>query len=139
MERPYTPSIGSAWSLRPHSVFQVCAKRGDFPGCVYEAKSSFVELFEEWHAPRKITPIGHSLGAYFSAVYVLRYPERVDSLILLSPISIPPPFVAQSHGACGSSSSSCTGEFSSLLTDGALPRHSYHCECLSFSRFLFVS
>lgn len=32
---------------------------------------------------------GHSLGGYISSVYTLRYPEHVESLLLLSPVGIP--------------------------------------------------
>jgi len=37
----------------------------------------------------KMTLIGHSLGAYFSVAYALKYPERVNKLILLSPAGFP--------------------------------------------------
>ena len=36
-----------------------------------------------------MTLIGHSLGAYFSTVYALRYPQRVHKLVLLSPAGVP--------------------------------------------------
>jgi len=36
-----------------------------------------------------MTLIGHSLGAYFSVAYALRYPDRVSKLILLSPAGVP--------------------------------------------------
>jgi len=72
--------------------FRVRAKRDDVPGRVYEAESFFVDSLEEWRERvglEKMTLIGHSLGAYFSAVYALRYPERVHRLILLSPAGVP--------------------------------------------------
>jgi len=37
----------------------------------------------------RMTLIGHSLGAYFSVAYALRYPDRVTKLILLSPAGVP--------------------------------------------------
>lgn len=37
----------------------------------------------------KITLVGHSLGAYLSLSYALRYPSRVHKLILISPVGIP--------------------------------------------------
>ncbi|KAK0498549.1 Alpha/Beta hydrolase protein [Armillaria luteobubalina] len=37
----------------------------------------------------KMTLVGHSLGAYFSVVYALKYPTRVNKLILLSPAGVP--------------------------------------------------
>jgi len=36
----------------------------------------------------KVTLIGHSLGAYFSVAYALKYPDRVHKLILLSPAGV---------------------------------------------------
>jgi cardiolipin-specific phospholipase len=71
--------------------FRIRAKRDDIPGRVYEAESFFVESLEEWreHAGLdKMTLVGHSLGAYFSAVYALRYPQRVHKLVLLSPAGV---------------------------------------------------
>jgi pimeloyl-ACP methyl ester carboxylesterase len=32
---------------------------------------------------------GHSLGAYLAAQYALKNPEKIDSLILISPVGIP--------------------------------------------------
>lgn len=37
----------------------------------------------------KMTLVGHSLGAYFSVVYALKYPTRVNKLVLLSPAGVP--------------------------------------------------
>jgi cardiolipin-specific phospholipase len=72
--------------------FRIRAKRDDIPGRVREAESFFVESLEEWRERvglEKMTLIGHSLGAYFSTVYALRYPERVHKLLLLSPAGVP--------------------------------------------------
>lgn len=72
--------------------FTIKAKRDDIPGRVYEAESFFVDSLEEWRVKmglEKMTLIGHSLGAYFSVVYALRYPTRVHKLILLSPAGVP--------------------------------------------------
>jgi cardiolipin-specific phospholipase len=72
--------------------FRIRAKRDDIPGRVHEAESFFVESLEEWREREgleKMTLIGHSLGAYFSAVYALRYPQRVHKLVLLSPAGVP--------------------------------------------------
>ena len=32
---------------------------------------------------------GHSLGGYLSTQYVLKHPENIDKLILLSPVGVP--------------------------------------------------
>lgn len=72
--------------------FTVKAKRDDISGRVNEAESFFVDSLEEWRAKmglEKMTLIAHSLGAYFSVVYALRYPTRVHKLILLSPAGVP--------------------------------------------------
>ena len=36
-----------------------------------------------------MTLFGHSLGGYFATCYALKYPERVEKLILVSPAGIP--------------------------------------------------
>jgi cardiolipin-specific phospholipase len=72
--------------------FTVKAKREDIPGRVAEAESFFIDSLEEWRKKmglEKMTLIGHSLGAYFSVVYALRYPQRVNKLVLLSPAGVP--------------------------------------------------
>ncbi|EIW82537.1 alpha beta-hydrolase [Coniophora puteana RWD-64-598 SS2] len=71
--------------------FAIRAKRDDIPGRVKEAESFFVDSLEEWRAKMgldQMTLIGHSLGAYFSLAYALRYPTRVNKLILLSPAGV---------------------------------------------------
>ena len=72
--------------------FRIKAKRDDIPGRVREAEAFFVDSLEEWRAKvgvEKMTLVGHSLGAYFSVAYALRYPTRVHKLILLSPAGVP--------------------------------------------------
>ncbi|KAI6122734.1 Alpha/Beta hydrolase protein [Pisolithus croceorrhizus] len=71
--------------------FHVKAKRDDVAGRVREAEAFFVDSLEEWRDKMgldKMTLIGHSLGAYFSVAYALRYPTRVNKLILLSPAGV---------------------------------------------------
>ncbi|KAI9466799.1 alpha/beta-hydrolase [Lactarius psammicola] len=72
--------------------FRIRAKRDHISERVNEAESFFVESLEEWrerNGLEKMTLIGHSLGAYFSTVYALRYPQRVHKLVLLSPAGVP--------------------------------------------------
>lgn len=72
--------------------FRIKAKRDDISGRVREAESFFIDSLEEWRSKmglEKMTLIGHSLGAYFSVAYALRYPTRVHKLILLSPAGVP--------------------------------------------------
>ena len=72
--------------------FQIKAKREDIASRVREAESFFIDSLEEWRKNMglsRMTLIGHSLGAYFSVAYALRYPDRVTKLILLSPAGVP--------------------------------------------------
>jgi len=101
------PSLG-AWSARrgvpiysldwlgmgrsARVPFKVKAKKNDIQGRVREAESFFVDSLEEWRQKmnlEQMTLVGHSLGAYFSVAYALRYPTRVSRLVLLSPAGVP--------------------------------------------------
>jgi cardiolipin-specific phospholipase len=82
--------LGMGRSTRP--PFRIKANREDTIGRVTEAESFFVDSLEQWREKmghRKMTLIGHSLGAYLTVAYTLRYPERVSRLILLSPAGVP--------------------------------------------------
>lgn len=72
--------------------FSIKAKREDTETRVKEAESFFVDSLEEWRNKmglETMTLVGHSLGAYMSVAYALRYPTRVSKLILLSPAGVP--------------------------------------------------
>ncbi|CAG8479626.1 3128_t:CDS:2 [Paraglomus occultum] len=80
--------LGMGRSSRPR--FTINAKTVD--EAVDEAEDFFVDSLEKWreiHKIKKMTLLGHSLGGYLAAVYALKYPERVERLILVSPIGIP--------------------------------------------------
>lgn len=52
----------------------------------------FVESLEKWrkaHNIDKMILAGHSMGGYFACAYCEKYPERVERLILLSPVGVP--------------------------------------------------
>lgn len=71
--------------------FSVKSKQDDHSR-VAEAESFFIDALEEWRIKMelpRITLIGHSLGAYLSTAYALKYPDRVHQLILLSPAGVP--------------------------------------------------
>ncbi|KAF0491966.1 alpha/beta-hydrolase [Gigaspora margarita] len=67
-------------------------KSHTFDESVEETEKFFVDSLEKWrqlHNIEKMTLLGHSLGGYLSAVYALKYPDRVERLILVSPGGIP--------------------------------------------------
>lgn len=71
--------------------FAVKAKQDD-RSRVADAEAFFIDALEEWRIKMelpRITLIGHSLGAYLSTAYALKYPDRVHQLILLSPAGVP--------------------------------------------------
>lgn len=82
--------LGMGRSSRP--PFRIKAAREDTIARVSEAESFFIESLEQWREKmglRKMTLIGHSLGAYLTVAYTLRHPERVSRLVLLSPAGVP--------------------------------------------------
>ena len=59
---------------------------------VQGAEDFFVESLEAWRAQNNIDRMilaGHSFGGYMSVAYCERYPERVERLLLLSPVGVP--------------------------------------------------
>ena len=59
---------------------------------VETAEAFFVESLEAWRSKNgidKMTLAGHSMGGYLSVAYCEKYPQRVDRLLLLSPVGIP--------------------------------------------------
>jgi cardiolipin-specific phospholipase len=59
---------------------------------VETAENFFVESLESWRKKNKIDKMilaGHSMGGYLSVAYSEKYPERVERLILLSPVGVP--------------------------------------------------
>lgn len=59
---------------------------------VESAEEVFVESLEAWRKANNIDRMtlgGHSMGGYLSVAYSEKYPERVERLILLSPVGVP--------------------------------------------------
>jgi cardiolipin-specific phospholipase len=80
--------LGMGRSSRP--PFKISAK--DREGKIRETENWFVDALEEWRVERKIerfTLLGHSLGGYMAVCYALKYPGRLNKLILASPVGIP--------------------------------------------------
>ncbi|KAI8991675.1 Alpha/Beta hydrolase protein [Mycotypha africana] len=73
------------WTISKHS-------KQTWNEIVDEVEDHFVESLEQWRQKvgiKKMTLFGHSLGGYFAACYALKYPEKVEKLILVSPAGIP--------------------------------------------------
>jgi cardiolipin-specific phospholipase len=52
----------------------------------------FVQSLEKWREEMQINKlqlVGHSMGGYLSTFYALKYPHRVERLVLLSPVGVP--------------------------------------------------
>lgn len=80
--------LGMGRSSRP--PFKIKAKTREKQ--ITEAEDWFVDSLEEWRAKRKIdkfTLLGHSMGGYMAVAYALKYPGRLNKLILASPVGIP--------------------------------------------------
>lgn len=80
--------LGMGRSSRP--AFKIHAK--DKQGKITEAENWFIDALEEWRIKRgleKFTLLGHSLGGYLACCYALKYPGRLNKLILASPVGIP--------------------------------------------------
>jgi len=80
--------LGMGNSSRPD--WKINAKTRE--GKITEAEDWFVDSLEEWRRIRgieKFTLLGHSLGGYLAVSYALKYPGRLNKLILASPVGIP--------------------------------------------------
>ena len=57
-----------------------------------EVEDYFIDSLEDWREQMKIekmTLFGHSLGGYLATCYAIKYPTRLDKLILCSPGGFP--------------------------------------------------
>ena len=80
--------LGMGRSSRP--PFKIKAKTREKQ--ITEAEDWFIDSLEEWRIQRKIekfTLLGHSMGGYMAVAYALKYPGRLNKLILASPVGIP--------------------------------------------------
>ena len=81
--------LGWGLSSRPDmNALQISADSDE----VTATEDFFVESLEAWRQRNKIDSMilaGHSMGGYISVAYAERYPERVDRLILISPVGVP--------------------------------------------------
>ncbi|KAI5293647.1 hypothetical protein KEM52_005351 [Ascosphaera acerosa] len=82
--------LGMGRSTRP--PFKLPAAARDKEAKTAAAEDWFVDALEEWRQKRNIerfTLMGHSLGGYMAVAYALKYPGRLNKLILASPVGIP--------------------------------------------------
>ena len=80
--------LGMGRSSRP--PFRVHAKTREKQ--ITEAEDWFVDSLEEWRIKKKMdkmTLLAHSMGGYMAVCYALKYPGRLNKLILASPVGIP--------------------------------------------------
>ncbi|OJD09764.1 hypothetical protein AJ78_08941 [Emergomyces pasteurianus Ep9510] len=80
--------LGMGRSTRP--PFKIHSKQRQ--KAIGEAEDWFIDALEEWRIKRKLdrfTLLGHSLGGYMAVAYALKYPGRLNKLILASPVGIP--------------------------------------------------
>lgn len=79
------------WGLSSRPSFSLMGEANDAQA-IASAESFFVDSLEAWRAEKKIDKMilaGHSMGGYLSVAYCEKYPERVERLILLSPVGVP--------------------------------------------------
>lgn len=80
--------LGMGRSSRP--PFRIHAKEREDK--ITETENFFIDSLEEWRKQKGIdrfTLMGHSLGGYMAVCYALKYPGRLNRLILASPVGIP--------------------------------------------------
>lgn len=90
--------LGMGRSTRP--PFKLPSAK-DKEAKITAAEDWFIDALEEWRVKRKIerfTLMGHSLGGYMAVAYALKYPGRLNKLILASPVGIPEdPYAVQAE------------------------------------------
>lgn len=119
--------LGMGRSSRP--PFKLTAKQREQQ--ITEAEDWFVDALEEWRITRKIdrfTLLGHSMGGYMAVAYALKYPGRLNKLILASPVGIPEDPYAVNAAMPEPGSSTLANEFTqdqdtetATATNGSIP------------------
>ncbi|PVU95917.1 hypothetical protein BB559_002559 [Furculomyces boomerangus] len=81
--------LGMGLSSRPD--FKINKKHSHQEKVAF-AEEFFIESLEKWREELKIEKmilLGHSFGGYMSSLYALKYPERIEKLVLESPVGVP--------------------------------------------------
>ena len=79
--------LGMGRSSRP----QFCLRTPSQQGRTDEAENWFVDALEDWRSAREIDGmvlLGHSFGGYVATCYAIRHPDRVDKVIVASPVGV---------------------------------------------------
>ncbi|CAB9524549.1 acylglycerol-3-phosphate O-acyltransferase [Seminavis robusta] len=80
--------LGWGMSSRPDFQLQLCDSKDE----IFATEEFFVESLEAWRKANNIPKMilaGHSMGGYMGIAYCEKYPQRVERLILLSPVGVP--------------------------------------------------
>ncbi|KAK2737684.1 hypothetical protein FQN57_007432 [Myotisia sp. PD_48] len=112
--------LGMGRSTRP--AFKIKSKKRE--DAITEAEDWFVDALEEWRVKRKIdrfTLLGHSMGGYMAVAYALKYPGRLNKLILASPVGIPEDPYAVSTSGPEPTDSTMANEFTQDQNDTTQP------------------
>ncbi|OAX76873.1 hypothetical protein ACJ72_08834, partial [Emergomyces africanus] len=112
--------LGMGRSTRP--PFKIHSKHRQ--KAIGEAEDWFIDALEEWRIKRKLdrfTLLGHSLGGYMAVAYALKYPGRLNKLILASPVGIPEDPYAVSAEMPEPSESTMSNEFTQDQNDITKP------------------
>lgn len=84
--------LGMGRSSRPtYHIPSHILKSGDDLQRVEAAEGFFLDSLEEWRkraGVERMTLVGHSLGGYLSTAYAIRHPQRVNRLVLVSPVGV---------------------------------------------------
>lgn len=84
--------LGMGLSSRPSPSLLSSPASATTEQRVARAEHFFLSSLESWRVAEgieRMVLVGHSLGGYLATAYALRYPERVSSLVLVSPAGIP--------------------------------------------------
>ncbi|XP_019579666.1 1-acylglycerol-3-phosphate O-acyltransferase ABHD5 isoform X1 [Rhinolophus sinicus] len=89
-------NFGDLCTNRPVYAFDLLgfgrSSRPRFDSDAEEVENQFVESIEEWRCALgldKVILLGHNLGGFLAAAYSLKYPSRVNHLILVEPWGFP--------------------------------------------------